>query len=92
MSTSNGMVDEYRVHLENLSFSNFSRMMEAARGTNELVRRISRIGLTSRSNLSSSGIKPLPLPRKRPIIEAVERSQGPRLSTSKKSFYRQEYK
>lgn len=35
-----GMSDEYRVFLENLMFSSFSKSMEASRHTNESIRRI----------------------------------------------------
>lgn len=34
-----GMNEEYRVFLENLTFSSFSKLMKAARQTNESVRR-----------------------------------------------------
>lgn len=41
-----GMNDEYRVFLENLMFSSFSNSMEAARRTNESVRRTPKASRT----------------------------------------------
>lgn len=32
-----GIVEDYRIYLENISFSSFFRLMEAVRRTNELV-------------------------------------------------------
>lgn len=37
-----GINDEYRVFLENLTFPSFSKLMEAARQTNEFVGRTSK--------------------------------------------------
>lgn len=66
-----GMVNEYRVYLENLTFPSFSKLIEAARRTNESVRKPSR---STTSN--HSGIAPRSFSRKRPVVAAVEDGQG----------------
>lgn len=45
-----GMLDEYHVYLENLSFLSFFMLMEAARRTNEFVKRTSKWSCASRPN------------------------------------------
>lgn len=54
-----GMVDEYYIHLENLSFSSLSKLMEPAEQTDEPVTRTSRMSLASRFSRSSSTKRPL---------------------------------
>lgn len=65
------MVNEYLVHLDNLSFPSFSRLMEATERTNKSVRRTSMMNSAGYFNCFSSAIRPLPPPRKRPTIMAV---------------------
>lgn len=42
-----GKTEEYRVFLENLSFPSFSKLMEAAKRTNESVHKSSRFNTTA---------------------------------------------
>lgn len=51
-SASIGMVNEYYVHLKNLSFPFFSKMMEASWWTNESARRTSTMRSASRFNFA----------------------------------------
>lgn len=67
-----GMIEEYHLHLENLSFASFSRLMEAARRKNESVRKIVSYNLVIRPSL-----------KKMPLVAAVKRSGGSRGSSSK---------
>lgn len=54
-----GMVNEYPVYLENLTFPSFSKLIEAARRTYESVRKPSRSTINSHS-----GVTPRSFPRK----------------------------
>lgn len=81
-----GMLEEYRVFLENLPFPSFSRLRESARRTNESVRRTSK---------SSSINRPNPLARlasrKRSIIATLEKGKEVRpLSSKRPSFNKKE--
>lgn len=62
-----GMNDEYRVFLENLTFSSFSKLMEKGRPKNESMRRTPK----------SSSAVPLYMPfqKKRHIVATIESGQ-----------------
>lgn len=75
-----GMNDEYLVFLENLTFSSFSKLMEAARRTNESVRRTpkaNRIFPTTR-----------PFAKRKQAVAAVEADHGSGPSSHKKPTQR----
>lgn len=62
------MMEECIIFLENLSFLSYSKLMEAARNTNELVRRTSRSSSTTRP---SHPPMVRPSSRKRLIVRAL---------------------
>lgn len=72
-----GMLEEYHISLEKLFFSFFSKLLEAARWTNESVHRASRPCSSSRSNLNH-------VPRKRSIVVTRKKGEGSRLFSSKR--------
>lgn len=82
-----GMVNEYRVYLENLTFPSFSRLMETARRTNESFRKPSRSVINTHTSVA-----PRPFHRKRSMIAAVEDSQGARPPRPKRPSFKQGYK
>lgn len=82
-----GMVHEYRVYLENLTFPHFSKLLEAARRANESVRKPFRPTINSHS-----GVAPRSFPRKRFVIADVEDGQEARPPRLKKPSYRPGYK
>lgn len=82
-----GMANEYRVYLENLTFLSFSKLMDAARRTNESVRKPSRPTISNYSRAPSRSSL-----RKRPVIAVVEDSQKSRPPRPKKPSFRQGYK
>lgn len=82
------MVDKYRALLENLSSLAFSRLMEAARRTNEPMSRTSKPNLTS----CSGHVRPLLTPRKSLIVASLENDQRSRTFNSKKPPYRLKFK
>lgn len=78
------IVEEYRIFLENLSFSSFSKLMEAPRLTKESMHRTSR---------SSSAARPIhqptvrPAPRKRSIVATIDRDKRSKTFNSKRSSF-----
>lgn len=70
-----GRIEDYRIYFENLSFSSFSHLMEAARPSIKFVIRTSR----SMSPIQST-------PKKRSMIAAVDKNMGAKDSHSKKVF------
>lgn len=64
-----GMLEEYRIFMEKLSFASFSKLMEAAHRTNEPVCRTLRFRSTSYPSSDS-------LSEKRPIFVAFENGKG----------------
>lgn len=64
-----GMLEEYSIFLENLSFYSFPKLMEAARRTNEMVHRAPRPSSTSRSSLNSAL-------KKRLIVVTLDKGEG----------------
>lgn len=80
------MIDEYRVFLQNLSFSYFSRLMAVARRMYESVKRTPKSSL---AGLSNSMVRQFI--RKRSIVAAIGKGQEVR-PLKKKPSYRQEKK
>lgn len=70
-----------------MTFTSFSKLMEAAWRTNESVRKSSR----STSDRYSE-VAPRPFPKKRPVIAAVEDGQEIRPPSPNKPSFRQGYK
>lgn len=68
-----GMMEEYYIHLKNLPFASFSRLMEAATMTNHCIRRIMRSNATVMRNL-----------KKQPLVVAVDKSGGSQGSSRKR--------
>lgn len=81
------MANEYQVYLQNLTFPSFSKLVEAARRTNESVRNPSRPAINSHS-----GVAPRSFPRKRHVIAAIEDGREAKPPRSKKPYFRQGYK
>lgn len=74
------MLQVYRVFLENMAFSYFSKLMEAARRTNEIVCRSSRASSTNWSNFD-------PVWRKRSIVPTLREGEGSISFDSKKTTH-----
>lgn len=72
----NGMVEDYWIYLDNLSFSSVSRLMDVTTWTNKLIIMNSR---------SSSLIRPTW--KKRPMIAVAEKDKAAKASSSKKIPY-----
>lgn len=69
-----GMMEVYKIFLERMCFpSSFSKLMEVARHINESVQRTSRASTVVRPNHT---IVVLPVPRKRPIVVAINIDRG----------------
>lgn len=66
-----GLIEDYIIYLENLLFPFSSKLMEAARPTNEPLRKTSR---SSSLIWSSSLVRSAP--KKRPLVLAIEKSKG----------------
>lgn len=81
------MIEEYRVFLEYLSFPSFAKLMEAARLTNESVRRSSKSDVNIRPSHAPMGRQ---MQRKRPILVAINdtREAGP--TSSKRPYEKKE--
>lgn len=73
------MTEDYRINLESLFFSSFSRLMETARCTNELVRKTSRSSSLIRS---SSLVRTVS--KKRTMITIIEKGKGARFPVQRK--------
>lgn len=76
-------LEEYRMFLESLSFSSFSKLMEASRYSNDSVRKALQLSSTSWSNPKTAS-------RKKSIVATIKEGEGFRPFDSKNRHIREE--